>query len=405
MIRKFFVTMLCILPLLAGAQTIHWLTFIDTTDPNVGTIDQKGRDVLYSHFVNVINSALTNKGYKTNIRDIYGYELTPQKCKEIVSNFKCEPNDIVMFYYIGHGTHGTTGGDNWPMMFMAQDNPDYLIPLKWVHDQLKSKGGRLTATIAMCCNVYQGFRRLNAPAFCLNYGNLSLTDTEINAISKMFLENKGDVLISSASPGQSSYGSNPDDERTFTPFGPMDYFTAITAKIFEDSASEGNLDWNQLFAEVKETVNEFTEGYQTPFYAFNLSKASLPSIPKPTTTPVIVQTPKPASAPTTTTAPAAQPSNQDLLNNLSSALDNLINVQQKESARISQASELEKAFTTNAIVKVISQDGDIVVDKSSADDFIGRLATSRIILKVTPVSVTLKGDKISELRVKETYKK
>ena len=36
------------------AQTIHWLTFIDTTDDNVGRIDILGRQVLYNRFINVI---------------------------------------------------------------------------------------------------------------------------------------------------------------------------------------------------------------------------------------------------------------------------------------------------------------------------------------------------------------
>ena len=30
----------------ANAQTIHWLTFIDTTDPNVGRIDVYGRQII-----------------------------------------------------------------------------------------------------------------------------------------------------------------------------------------------------------------------------------------------------------------------------------------------------------------------------------------------------------------------
>ena len=33
------------------AQTIHWITFIDTTDPNVGQIDVYGRQMLYSYFI------------------------------------------------------------------------------------------------------------------------------------------------------------------------------------------------------------------------------------------------------------------------------------------------------------------------------------------------------------------
>lgn len=368
----------------------HWLTFIDTTDPNVGQIDKNGREVLYNHFVNVVNAAVTEKGYKTNIQDIYGSTLTPQKCKDIVTNLNVAPNDIVLFYYIGHGTHGTVGGDVWPMMFMAQDNPNFLVPLKWVHDQLKAKGARLTATIGMCCNVYQGINRTSTPSFGVNYGNTFLTDTEKNAIQKMFLEHKGDFLLSSASPGQSSVGGN-------TPLGPMDLFTCVLVKNFEDSASEGDLEWSTLFNDVKAVVNNVTQGQQTPIFTSNLSKVTAAQTPPPVSKPVSV------TPPTSTSASGS--TNQDWLNRVGVALDNLIDVRQSEKGRIAQASELKKIFASNAVVKVMGQDGNVVVDKSSADDFIGRLSTSRILLKVTPINVSLNGDKITELKVKEAYKK
>ena len=62
MIRRLIIFLISALPLLTNAQTIHWLTFIDTTDPQVGEIDVNGRKVLYNHFVNVINAALQEKG-------------------------------------------------------------------------------------------------------------------------------------------------------------------------------------------------------------------------------------------------------------------------------------------------------------------------------------------------------
>lgn len=390
MLKKIIILLAIALPTLVNAQTIHWLTFIDTTDKNVGQIDKNGREVLYNHFVNVVNAALTEKGYRTNIQDIYGTTLTPQKCKDIVSSINCASNDIVVFYYIGHGTHGTVGGDVWPMMFMAQDNPNYLIPLKWVHNQLMAKGAKLTATIGMCCNVYQGINRTGTPSFGVNYGNTFLTDTEKSAIQRMFLENQGDFLLSSASPGQSSVGGN-------TPLGPMDLFTCVLVKNFEACASDGSLEWESLFNDVKTVVNEETEGRQTPIFVANLSKASATPVSKPASAPVVVTPPVPT--------PASASTSQDWMNLMGVALDNLIDVKQSESARIAQASELEKIFTSNAVVKVMGQDGNVVVDKSSANDFIGRLATSRILLKVTPVNVVVSGNKISELKVKETYKK
>lgn len=41
--------------IVSNAQTIHWLTFIDTEDANVGNLDKTGRNVLYNRFVNVVS--------------------------------------------------------------------------------------------------------------------------------------------------------------------------------------------------------------------------------------------------------------------------------------------------------------------------------------------------------------
>lgn len=388
--RKFIIFLICFVGLYTNAQTIHWLTFIDTTDKNVGRLDVNGREVLYNHFVNVVNSALAEKGYKSNIQDVYGTSLTPQKCKDIVSNVICGPNDIVVFYYIGHGTHGTVGGDVWPLMWMAQGDPDKLVPLKWVHDQLKSKGARLTASIGMCCNVYQPIKRSETPSFSVNYGNTYLTDTEKKSIQQMFLENKGDFLLSSASPGQSSGGGD-------TALGPMDFFTCVLVKVFEDYAYTGDLDWKGLFGDVKDIINEATGGQQTPIFVSNITKSSATPTPAPASTPVAVTPPISTQATVST--------NQEWLNKIGVALDNLIDNRQSETGRIAQANELEKVFASNAVVKVMGQDGNVVIDKSSAEDFIGRLATSRILLKVTPVNVTVNGNMITELKVKEAYKK
>ena len=70
MIKKIVLLLAIILPTLVKAQTIHWLTFIDTTDKNVGQIDKNGQEVLYDKFINVVNAALTEKSYKPNIEKV-----------------------------------------------------------------------------------------------------------------------------------------------------------------------------------------------------------------------------------------------------------------------------------------------------------------------------------------------
>lgn len=72
------------------AKTIHWLTFIDTMDSNVGEIDKSSRQLLYSRWIDLVNSTLKDNGYSVNIIDIYDSKTTPENCKTIVNNLNCK---------------------------------------------------------------------------------------------------------------------------------------------------------------------------------------------------------------------------------------------------------------------------------------------------------------------------
>lgn len=102
--KKILLTLsLLLITVMSQAQTIHWLTFIDTRDDRVGEVDVLGRKVLYGRYVNLINAALASKGYTAKIYDYFDTRLSPENCKAAIQNLRCQPNDIIMFYYIGHG--------------------------------------------------------------------------------------------------------------------------------------------------------------------------------------------------------------------------------------------------------------------------------------------------------------
>lgn len=399
--KKLFLSiMMGVFTIVTNAQTIHWLTFIDTEDANVGKLDVTGRNVLYSRFVNVINAALHDAGYKSDIHDIYDSALSPEKCKSEVLNLRCDENDIIVFYYIGHGTHAASESNSYPQMLLGCDFSEEhkFIPLKWVHDELKTKGARLTATIGMCCNVVQTASAKRAPTFSVNYGNVELTETERTAIQKMFLGYRGDFLLSSASVGQSSLGGE-------TPLGAMDLFTAVLVTLFEDMSYDGDLDWKNLFTEVKNAVYECSNGKQTPFWDNNLQSASIPkpgSIQKPV-----------AKTPTGNNSNPSPNSNSQLnlndemavINYLTSYFDCIIDKRNSISKRDNAASELRRIFTADAMVKFLPQDGNAVIDKESIDDFLERISGSRLLEKVAPVSYRVNGNKISQISIRECYNK
>ncbi len=401
--KKIIVSLcICIFAIIANAQTIHWLTFIDTEDPNVGKLDINGRNILYNHFVNVVNAALTEKGYNSNIHDIYGADLSPERCKMEVQNIKCSPEDILVFYYIGHGTHAIGEDNPYPQMLLGSNDEQKFLPLKWTHEQLKSKGARLTLSIGMCCNVLQSATPKKGPNFAVNYGNVQLTDTEIDAIQKMFLGYKGDFILSSASVGQASLGGE-------TIFGPMDLFTAVLIKIFEDMAYDGSLDWESLFTEVRDCVNDNTGGKQTPFWENNLTSVSVPAA-RTTQLPISRQVNPGTSS--VGNRNVQKKTNMLDINNanavgnyLSQYFDYIIDSRNIYEDRREKVEELKKIFIDEAVVRIMSQDGNTIIDREDIDIFLGRISTSRIMLKIAPSSYRHDGKRITELRVREIFSK
>lgn len=374
------------------AKTIHWLTFIDTMDRNVGEIDKSSRQLLYSRWIDLVNSTLKDNGYSVDIIDVYDSKTTPENCKTIVNNLDCGAEDIVVFYYIGHGTENT-GASRFPLMLMGQVNPNKFIPLSWVHKTLKSKGARLTVTIGMCCNARQGVAGRVDPTFSANYGNTYVSEEQSNCIKKMFLNYRGDILITSASPNESSWACG-------TPIGSTDYFTYRLIDQFNNELPElSNPTWNSMMESIKEDVyndvsnnvglqNQAPGSTQTPIWEAKLISASAPS-------------------PTTPDKPNTErvSDKSEMLNTLTNVMSYLSSTKVSPKERIALAGKIEQAFTSNAIVRIMSQDGNLVVDKENISIFLGRIATSRLLENVIVVDATANDSGINSLRVREVYKK
>lgn len=394
--------MAVVLSMSAKAKTIHWITFIDTTDKRVdaqgidhgvGELDKNGRKVLYSRFIDVVNSALAEKGYKADKQDYWDTSTSPENCKKAVQNLSVEPDDIIMFYYIGHG--GRPEGQDpekypYPQMFLAQHSDERLVPLTWVHDVLKSKGARLTITIGMCCNSEtRGMSPKTMPTFNVNYGNAYVEGTKIDAIQKLFLENKGDLLATSASPKETSAGNYLEG------FGAIDFYTAALVLLFEESAKSGNIQWVSFFNDLAEFVT-YINPKQHPIFMSNISSAKAPTQQ---------QREQPQEQINVTQTQQNQRTDEGN-NTIEQCFDYIIDKNVPLNKRIDMSERLKSIFAGNATIKILGQDVDLVIDKESVEVFFQRISTSRLLLKVVPVDGKYSSDnKILEIRVREYYRK
>lgn len=405
---KKFISMICLLltVVAAQAQTIHWLTFIDTKDERVGEIDVLGRKVLYSHFVNEVNAALAPKGYQSDIQDFYGDQMTPENGKAAIQLLRInDPNDIIVFYYIGHGGRPVTDTDYmmehpYPYLCFGQFNEKKYVPLTWVHEQLSSKGARLSVTIGMCCNSLDPSITIKeGPTFSPNYGATYMSGNKLARIQDLFLNVKGNVLSTSASPTQTSGCFKSE-------FGVIDRYTTVLCDIFNSVLDNYNkaLTWDDLLEGISSIIDKNTKGEQTPFHEIHLASAPTPTPQTPQVpTQQQVQKTKQQQTPNAT---KTQGNGDEWINALTNNLGTLINVNVAEYDRIELEKKLNGLFAPNAQVRILAQDSDTAIDREDASTFLGRLATSRLLLKIAVVEGKFdSNNKITSLKVREIYKK
>ena len=104
-------------------NTIHWITFVDTTS-DIGEYNINTQRVLYSKWIDIISSALAEKGYQSFSHRFEGADTSPKNCRSIIKELRANKNigkdDIIVFYYIGHGGRTRTTPSDYPLMALAE---------------------------------------------------------------------------------------------------------------------------------------------------------------------------------------------------------------------------------------------------------------------------------------------
>ena len=241
-----------------NAQTIHWLIFADTQDPNNGSEVRNSVSVYTSQFIDRINDAIIPKGYLPRQKIYSGSEFTEAKCKDVIRSLSCGKDDIVVFYYLGHGGRAQIGKEEmasynqkypWPDLAFNKAGTNESISgltLNSIHSSLKQKGARLTITIGMCCNAYSSqYKKHGMSTQSRRYKIVSKKFAK-KVGQQLFLKSKGDVLVASAQPGQFSYGGSYGGKD-------VDCFTAAlceTTDSYANSDRGENVTWNSFLNEV-----------------------------------------------------------------------------------------------------------------------------------------------------------
>ena len=236
----------------SSSPTFHAIIVADTNDSKIGTsvkVDLKNIEALVANIE-------ANTGANVKKQTIYGSNFDYQTVSSVINNLSVSNQDVVFFYYAGHGVNRINSGDKsrWPSMAI---NGQYL-GISEVVSTLKSKNPQFFIAMADACNdiVEQSPDR----------GAKGLTFSNQNPESylQLFLQQRGHIIASSTHPDQKASGNSA--------LGGL--FTHKFLNVLNENLSSSSPSWKRIASEAEKTIEHSDGTQQDAMFAINLGNNS-----------------------------------------------------------------------------------------------------------------------------------
>jgi hypothetical protein len=251
---------------------IHFILVANTEDPRIGSSVKKDVNNIYSE----IKDVSTFLNIPLNYVEISGSKFGKANVETALNNLKPGTNDIVIFYYSGHGySNDQQSSKLYPQFDLRQSRfEDIMVAtlnVADVYDKIKAKNARLNLIISDCCNSSLGTLKPEGKSFALTAKSLLSWDQSF--CTNLFMKSKGSILATAAKKGQYAYGN--------TDVG--GYFTSnlITSMEKYLSKFQGTTpSWDKIIAEAQTTTVSLsltnlctakTSCRQDPVYVVNVN--------------------------------------------------------------------------------------------------------------------------------------
>ncbi len=344
------------------AQSLIYLGFFDTNDAKIGVNKAAEKRQVFNE-MNIVADALSSYGYSFDPHIVDGEYCSKESLMEELELTPISSNDVVFFYYGGHGGRSTNDTDPFPQMCLGSSFESDFVPATLVKNIIMKKNPRFAVIISACCNSEDSGISVKSISAEAPYTKES--DINKEAIKKMFLDQKGYVQVTSSKAGEYSWSG---------PEGGV--FCLSFWRLFKDVES-GKMApaWGTLCEAVKkDVVNtdiKTRDGivHQEPYYVINGSNS----------TNTIIDPNRKVT--TITTRINNQTSTlQDDINKL---LDHQISTDQRLQMI---PSILKNQFKIGAKVTTVGTDMKTMVDYEDAEVFLRRITLSPYITQVNILS-------------------
>ena len=129
-------------------QNLHTIVFADTQDPKIGT------SVLQDYYnISVeVNTIAAATGMQLKSYFYKGEQCSTKNLRDVLERLRTNKDDVILFYYTGHGTRSANDASEFPQMCMGSHYDVDFYPLEKVLKKLNEQPARLKIILGDCCN-------------------------------------------------------------------------------------------------------------------------------------------------------------------------------------------------------------------------------------------------------------
>lgn len=338
------------------AQTFHVINFCNTLDPKIGC------EVDYDRIIQEASAIGALIGYDVRFYCGEGEDCSKENLMNTLNSLSCGKDDVILFYYSGHGTRSPQDKSEFPQMCLKYSGyeEEKFVPVYKAVETLQTKGAHFTLVITDCCN--NPVSGISAKTLMSKDGG-AMTDNEAIARNyrKLFVESQGMVIVTSSKKGQTSLGG----KRNGGLFTDQFFGNSLYAAAIGQIPATWNDVLQNVYGLVKNLAAQADNHQQEPYFEINMN-SSQPIPPNPNVTPVIAV-------------------DASFANELATLLD----TSHSEDWRLNQANNLaNKYFTADAKVATVGRNGTTIIEYELARDFLRRIAVSKLISKMNVIKET-----------------
>lgn len=388
------------------SQTLHAIIFANTEcpgDPRNPMDIGIGQSVSGDYYRMKIEMS--------TIASFIGYELktyyrvgsqeyfSKSSLEKVLNGLKCAPQDIVFFYYSGHGSRSKKEATDFPQMNLVVDPYRSKLseemsnyPIYNVMTRIKAKQPRLTIVIGDLCNSIAEW--VTPKSISSDKSATKVSDVPVKFYKDLFLKVEGSIIAVSSKPGQTSAACANGGA-----------FTLGFMQVLQIMVSEGmEPTWKNLLDNAILATESITKGKQTPIYDVNDLRLVSTQDNVTSSTDCITNSVNEATAQNQVNIGSSSITRDEV------ELSSLFTLIGSES--VSEEKRIELAFyalselfeSPKTVVKVVGKDGKTIVSTKTAKAYLDWLTVTTNLYKVVPIRVKLNSnDKLTSLQIHEMY--